>query len=94
MASLISDPLGRDSDLFGTAAGGIDHNPVSANAVWHVEVAALVIGHAAGLTLVRDRAPVEYRRMRDAVRSQYWTLAVMVPFTTHGLWLLSASAQA
>jgi hypothetical protein len=26
----------------------------------------------------------------DAVRSQYWMLAVMVSFTCLGLWLLSA----
>ena len=34
-----------------------------------------------------------YRRVRDATRSQYWMLAVMVGFTSLGLWLLSASAQ-
>ena len=67
---------------------------MSANAVWYVQVAALVLGHVAGLTLAHDRALVEYRRMRDATRSQYWMLAVMVAFTTLGLWLLSASAQA
>ena len=30
---------------------------------------------------------------RDATRSQYWMLAVMVAFTSLGLWLLSAAAQ-
>ena len=32
-------------------------------------------------------------RPRDATRSQYWMLAVMVAFTSLGLWLLSAAAQ-
>jgi hypothetical protein len=39
------------------------------------------------------RALTVYRRVRDATRSQYWMLAVMVGFTSLGLWLLSASAQ-
>jgi uncharacterized membrane protein YhaH (DUF805 family) len=34
-----------------------------------------------------------YQRVRDATRSQYWMLAVMVAFTSLGLWLLSAAAQ-
>ncbi len=31
-----------------------------------------------------------YRNVEEAVRSQYWMLAVMVAFTSFGLWLLSA----
>jgi hypothetical protein len=93
MASLLSDPLGDGSDIFGTAAKGIDYNVISATGIWYVQVAALVLGHAAGLTLAHDRALVVYRRVRDATRSQYWMLAVMVGFTSLGLWLLSASAQ-
>jgi hypothetical protein len=93
MASLVSDPLGDGSDLFGTASSTIDYNVITATGIWYVQVAALVLGHAAGLTLAHDRALVVYRRVRDATRSQYWMLAVMVGFTSLGLWLLSASAQ-
>jgi hypothetical protein len=93
MASLASDPLGDGSDVFGTAAATIDYNVISATGIWYVQVAALVLGHAAGLTLAHDRALTVYRRVRDATRSQYWMLAVMVGFTSLGLWLLSASAQ-
>ena len=92
MASLGSDPLGDGSDIFGTAASTISYF-ISATGVWYVQVAALVLGHAAGLTLAHDRALTVYRRVRDATRSQYWMLAVMVGFTSLGLWLLSASAQ-
>jgi hypothetical protein len=93
LASLASDPLGDGSDLFGTASATIDYNVIGATAIWYVQVAALVLGHAAGLTLAHDRALIVFRRVRDATRSQYWMLAVMVGFTSLGLWLLSASAQ-
>jgi hypothetical protein len=93
MAFLISDPLGDGSDVFGTAGTAIDYNVIGANGVWYVQVFALVLGHAAGLTLAHDRALVVYERARDATRSQYWMLAVMVGFTSLGLWLLSAAAQ-
>jgi hypothetical protein len=93
MASFVSDPLGDGSDIFGTASTIIDYNVISATGIWYVQVAALVLGHAAGLTLAHDRALTVYRRVRDATRSQYWMLAVMVGFTSLGLWLLSASAQ-
>jgi hypothetical protein len=93
VASLMSDPLGDGSNYFGTAAATVDYNVISATGIWYVQVAALVLGHAAGLTLAHDRALTVYRRVRDATRSQYWMLAVMVGFTSLGLWLLSASAQ-
>jgi hypothetical protein len=87
---LASDPLGRGWDLFGTAAQTIDYTVVSANGIWYAQVIALVVGHVAALVLAHDRALVVFSDARDAVRSQYWMLAVMVSFTSLGLWLLSA----
>ena len=89
MAYLISDPLGEGTDYFGTAAVGIDYGVVSATAIWYVQVCALVTGHVAALVLAHDRALADFRATQRAVRSQYWMLAVMVGFTTLGLWLLS-----
>jgi hypothetical protein len=91
-AYLASDPLGNGSNLFGTASGQIDYSVLTPNSIWYVQVAALVLGHASGLALAHDKALVLYRRTRDAVRSQYWMLAVMVAFTSLGLWLLSAAS--
>jgi hypothetical protein len=65
---------------------------IGSNGIWYVQVAALVAGHACGLTLAHDRALVVFPRARQAARSQYWMLAVMVGFTCLGLWLLSAAA--
>lgn len=87
---LLSDPLGTaTTDLFGTASGGINFKLLSANAIWYVQVAALVIGHVVGLTLAHDRATAYWGDYRQAARSQYWMLAVMVAFTCFGLYLLS-----
>jgi hypothetical protein len=89
---LLSDPLGTaTTDLFGTASSGIDFRLLSANAIWYVQVGALVIGHVVGLTLAHDRATAYWGDYRQAARSQYWMLAVMVAFTCFGLYLLSVS---
>ena len=88
-----NDPLGDGSNLFGGADATINYGVVSATGIWYVQVVALVLGHACGLALAHDRALVVYQRVRDATRSQYWMLAVMVAFTSLGLWLLSAAAQ-
>jgi hypothetical protein len=89
---LLSDPLGTaTTDLFGTASGGIDFTVLSSNAIWYVQVGALIVGHVLGLTLAHDRALVYWPDYRQATRSQYWMLAVMVAFTCFGLYLLSAA---
>ncbi|HWT94408.1 MAG TPA: fenitrothion hydrolase [Solirubrobacteraceae bacterium] len=88
---LASDPRGRGTDLFGTATETINYEIVGANGIWYVQVAALVIGHVAGLVLAHDRALVVFSDVKRATRSQYWMLAVMVAFTSLGLWLLSSS---
>jgi hypothetical protein len=89
---LLSDPLGNGTtDLFGTANSGIDFRVLSANAIWYVQVGALVVGHVIGLMLAHDRALVYWPDYRRATASQYWMLAVMVAFTCFGLYLLSVS---
>ena len=88
---LLSDPLGEGSDLFGTAGGGIDYGLIGAEAVWYVQVAALVVGHVAALAIGHDKALAEYRDVRRATQSQYWMLALMVSFTVLGLMLLSSA---
>jgi hypothetical protein len=90
MVYLASDPLGNGSNLFGTSGFQIDYHLISYAAIWYVQVAALVTGHVGGLALAHDRALVLYKDPEEAVRSQYWMLAVMVAFTSFGLWLLSA----
>ncbi|HEX5308449.1 MAG TPA: fenitrothion hydrolase [Solirubrobacteraceae bacterium] len=87
---LASDPLGNGANVFGTSSFQIDYAIVSYAAIWYVQVAALVSGHVGGLALAHDRALATYSDAREAIRSQYWMLAVMVAFTSFGLWLLSS----
>jgi hypothetical protein len=86
---LASDPFGKGWDLFGT----VDYAPnlavVSPETVWYVQVAALVVGHVAGLAVAHDRAVTMFERRGDALRSQYPMLGLMVLYTVGGLWLLS-----
>ncbi len=87
---LASDPLGNGANLLGTNSYRIDYAIISYAAIWYVQVAALVGGHVGGLALAHDRALSIYPDAQEAIRSQYWMLAVMVMFTSFGLWLLSA----
>jgi hypothetical protein len=89
---LLSDPLGTTTtDLFGTASGGIDFKVLSASTIWYVQVGTLVVGHVVALMLAHDRATAYWGDYRQAARSQYWMLAVMVAFTCFGLYLLSSA---
>jgi hypothetical protein len=90
---LLSDPLGDGSDVFGTAGSGIDYGLIGATAIWYVQVGALVVGHVTALVLGHDRALAVYRDPATASRSQYWMLAMMVGFTSLGLFLLSQANQ-
>jgi len=87
--SLGSDPFGKGWDLFGTVDFAPNLTVVSPETVWYVQVAALVIGHVAGLAIAHDRAVSLFEDRGDALRSQYPMLGLMVLYTVGGLWLLS-----
>jgi hypothetical protein len=86
---LASDPYGQGWDLFGTSTFQPRLDVLSPNAIWYVQVAALVLGHVAGLVVAHDRAVARSPSPRVAVRTQYAMLALMVLYTVGGMWLLS-----
>ena len=86
---LLSDPLGRGWDLFGTADVVPNLAAVSPTTTWYVQVGALVAGHVAGLAIAHDRAVTIFPDRRIALRSQLPLLALMVLYTVGGLWVLS-----
>ena len=62
--------------------------------IWYVQVAALVIGHVAGLAVAHDRAVGMFRTSRMALWTQYPMLVLMVLFTVGGLCGASSSLRA
>lgn len=93
VAPLLSNPFGDlpagETGWLGTADWTIDYTWLSANAIWYLQVAALVIGHVMSLALSHDRALERFPKKR-AARSQRAMLVVAVLFTCNGLWLLSS----
>jgi hypothetical protein len=89
IVTLASDPFGRGWDLFGTVDFAPNLAVVSPETVWYAQVVALTIGHVAGLAIAHDRAVALFEDRRDALRSQYPMLALMLLYTVGGLWLLS-----
>ena len=89
IASLVSDPLGRGWNIFGTRQSGIDFGLIGATNTWYLQVSLVVAGHVAGLTLAHDRALELWGDSKVATRSQFGMLAVMVGLTSFALWLLA-----
>ena len=88
---LFSDPFGRGWDIFGTADFRPNLAPFTPQTIWYVQAGALVAGHVVGLAVAHDRAVTLFPDRREALRSQYAMLALMVLYTVGGLWILSRS---
>jgi hypothetical protein len=89
MLRLISDPFGFGWNLFGTAM--MDSTPliILADGVWHTQVGLILFGHIVSVYLAHLQALKLFPTGRHALRSQMPMLALMVLFTTAGLWILS-----
>ena len=86
---LVSDPLGTGWNLLGTARLQIDPFVVDVNVIWHTQVALILLGHIASVYLAHVEALRLFPSARRAALSQLPMLALMVLFTTFGLWILS-----
>ncbi|MFA5940586.1 MAG: hypothetical protein WC809_14605 [Sinimarinibacterium sp.] len=89
IVSLASDPLGRGWNLFGTAHWLQRAIIPDLGTVWHVQVGLIVAGHVVSVYLAHQVALRTFNDRRRAVVSQLPMLALMVLFTTAGLWILS-----
>ena len=89
MITLVSDPFGKGWDLFGTADFAPNLAIVSPETVWYVQVAALVIGHVAGLAIAHDRAVAIFPVRLTALEAQLPMLGLMVLYTLGGMWVLT-----
>ena len=86
---LASDPFGFGWDLLGTLDYRVNVQPLSADAIWYSQTAALIVGHVLGLVLAHDKALALFGSSKVALRTQYPLLGLMVLYTVGGLWLLS-----
>ncbi len=84
---LLSDPLGRGWNLFGTADGQINFSVLGSSTVAWLQVAAILFGHVGAVAVAHDRS-LERFNAKDAWRGQFVMLVVMVAYSTLGLWLL------
>jgi hypothetical protein len=87
--TLASDPFGKGWDLFGTADFAPNLAVVAPNTVWYVQVAALVVGHVAGLAIAHDRAVALFPERLTALEAQFPMLGLMVLYTLGGMWILT-----
>src|SRR5215217_8309733 len=89
MIALVSDPFGLGWNLFGTAGYEVNVGVVSADFVWHSQVALIVVGHVIAVYLAHGIALRLLQDQRRAVRSQYPMLALMILYTVLSLWILN-----
>lgn len=85
--ALLSRPFGGTADLFGTAHFEVNYLLVSTGAIALVQALTTVAGHLAGVVLAHDKAVARFSP-RNALRSQYGLLVMMLAFTITGIFLL------
>ncbi|MDA1347282.1 MAG: hypothetical protein O3A47_00185 [Chloroflexi bacterium] len=86
---LASDPFGTGWDIFGTADYVVDIAIINAKFVWFMSVVAIVVGHISSVYVAHV---ISLRRLgdrRDALRSQYPMLVLMVGYTATSLWIIA-----
>lgn len=83
----VSDPFALGWNLFGTADRIIDFFIATSQPIWYVQVGVIICGHVTGVVLAHDRALADFGR--EAIRSQYAMLILMVALTSLGLLILA-----
>ena len=86
---LLSDPLGRGWDLFGTADWTINLGIVDAQLAWFIGVASLVLGHVVAVYAAHQIAMINFDDDKTAVISQIPMVALMIFYTAISLWILA-----
>lgn len=86
---LLSDPLGRGWNLFGTD-GAADASAIpDMGWVWHTQVGLILGGHIVSVYLAHVEALRSFGSPRKAMLSQVPMLMLMMAFTVFGLWILA-----
>ncbi|MBI4313052.1 MAG: hypothetical protein HY681_14930 [Chloroflexi bacterium] len=86
---LASDPYGFGWDLFGTAGYAVTGTFITTKVLWYFSVGAIVLGHIISVYLAHVAALRLFQGHRQALRSQYPMLLLMVGYTVSSLWILA-----
>jgi hypothetical protein len=90
-----SDPLARGWNLLGThdlpVVTSFLSDPDRVYAIWHSQVAIIVLAHVAGIVIAHALA-LRLGSPAAATLGQLPMLGLMIGYTTLGLWLLSTPA--
>ena len=85
--TLISDPMGRGWDLFGTAKTAFP--PIlGKDSIWVIQVILVIVGHVYGTIVSQKTAQRLFGTGRAATIVQLPLLAVMIAFSFISLWLM------
>jgi YHS domain-containing protein len=87
VAALLSDPLGSEMDLIGTAGWSLQPL-VNLPTLWLLQVFFVAIGHVFSLWAARRAATTLFPTSKSALRSQLPMLTAMILFSVMSLWLL------
>jgi hypothetical protein len=88
LPSRISDPFGLGWNLLGIMPGP-SVTSLQMSTIWHIQVGVLILGHVIGVYLAHEIALRTFPGRRRAIVSQVPILALMLIYTTLGLWVLS-----
>jgi hypothetical protein len=89
IVALVSDPLGRGWNLFGTVGYVMHDGFLDAAFVWYSQVVLIVAGHIVAVYLAHVVALRLYADPGRAARSQFPILVLMIFYTVFSLWILT-----
>jgi hypothetical protein len=86
---LLSDPLGRKWDLFGTAMYYPDIGLLGARFTWYLAISSIVTGHVISIWLAHRLALREFRTPREAVIASIPLTVLMMTYTAISLMVMA-----
>lgn len=87
--ALLSDPLGRGWNIFGTAEWEIHYALINMKVLWNVQIGAIVVGHVIAVLVAHAIAERVFKNRDHVLASQYPMLVVMLFYTMFSLWIIA-----
>ena len=87
LVALLSDPLGRGTDYFGTASMQLGHL-VGETTIWYLQITLILVGHLFGIVVAHRISRRLFSDPKQATRSLIPMLLVMILISIAGLSLM------